>query len=186
MDGRVEKNCLKTTFRVECVKKGVSRKVWMRKDTPRFHGDEIQVAGGPNTPTVCVKDRLEIPINLCSGQCVLNPSSATWLEPRIVTEPEDRALGQKCLLDAEGIQWFDYDTFRSQCGEVIQDMGEQMVGDDLLPFCHLSDLFRPYWILKESEYSGVSVLISKSKYAVVATGESLRLSVDSKMVRRRC
>lgn len=152
---RSQRRHQKTTFRVECLRKGSSRTVWIRKDTPRFHGDEIHVVGGPNTPLVCVDDRIEISINLSNGLGVVDTLDFTWLDPRNITDPEDRLLGQKCLLDAEGIQWYDYDSYIGQSVEILQEQ----------------DIFRPYWILKESEYSGVSVVISRSRYAVVSLGD---------------
>eukprot|EP01053_Blabericola_migrator_P003509 Blabericola_migrator_1__3508@NODE_203_length_11435_cov_141_633445_g174_i0_p5_GENE_NODE_203_length_11435_cov_141_633445_g174_i0NODE_203_length_11435_cov_141_633445_g174_i0_p5_ORF_typecomplete_len400_score46_07_NODE_203_length_11435_cov_141_633445_g174_i047955994 len=147
----------RATFRIEVLPQGASRHVWLRKDTTRFHGDEILVVGSANVPEVCCHDRIEIPINLSNGVGIIDPRSIKWAQPKFVTERDEppRSHGQKCLLEEEASHWYDFDSYVPQSPEKISKF----------------DLFAPHWELKSSEYTGVSIVISRSRYSVETLGE---------------
>eukprot|EP01057_Protomagalhaensia_wolfi_P003783 Protomagalhaensia_wolfi_Nauph_80__3782@NODE_382_length_2636_cov_79_586831_g288_i0_p2_GENE_NODE_382_length_2636_cov_79_586831_g288_i0NODE_382_length_2636_cov_79_586831_g288_i0_p2_ORF_typecomplete_len269_score16_24_NODE_382_length_2636_cov_79_586831_g288_i013392145 len=165
---------LKSTFRIEVLPQGSRRHVWLRKDTTRFHGDEILVVGSANVPEVCCGDRVEIPINLSNGLGVTDPRSIRWALPRFVTEKDEpsRSYGQRCLLEDEAMHWYDFDSYVPQSPEKISKF----------------DLFAPHWELKSSEYTGVSIVISRSRYSVEALGEVVPaaaiLGLECKVLRK--
>lgn len=70
----------------------------------RFHGDELMVARLANVPTVCVDDRLEVPINLANAFGMTDLSSFSWLPPQVVPEPY-RSFGQMCELQRSEELW---------------------------------------------------------------------------------
>lgn len=116
----------KAKFRIEVMSRNTSRNLWLRKDCTSFHGDDLLVCGTPNVPEVCVFDRIEIPVCLATSTGVLDPSSFLWDDPYFVNETDHlpRNFGQKCLLEEQDLQWYDFDTFSPQSPEQIMSFGE--------------------------------------------------------------
>lgn len=90
--------------RFETIKKGSKRHVWIQRDMCRFHGDELMVASMANVPTVCVNDRIEIPVTIANAFGLIDLESIYWLPLEFVPDPY-RQFGQRYDLERPKQLW---------------------------------------------------------------------------------
>lgn len=90
--------------RFETIKKGSKRHIWVQRDMCRFHGDELMVASLSNVPTVCVDDRIEIPVNIANAFGLVDLNSIVWMPLEFIYEPY-RQFGHHCELERPKQSW---------------------------------------------------------------------------------
>lgn len=125
------------------------RTFWMHKDICRFHGDETRVAATQNITPVCVNDRIEIAVNLFNAKGMVDIKSIRW-------SPLGASgiAARECPIEQELCDWYDLDSFQSQSVEKLQ----------------IPDFFTPQLMHDQTEYAGIDVAVSRTRFVASATG----------------
>eukprot|EP00917_Polyrhabdina_sp_WS-2016_P008587 GHVP01019220.1.p1 GENE.GHVP01019220.1~~GHVP01019220.1.p1 ORF type:complete len:460 (+),score=50.15 GHVP01019220.1:32-1411(+) len=145
-------------FRFDVFKQGTSRAIWLHRDVCRFHGDELMIASVADVASVCVGDRVEIPVNIGNafGNVILE--SVHW-ESFIVGYLPSRRQAEadpfrQCVIERMKAHWEPIDTFLHLTPET------RVVSD-----------FKPQWKLKNTRFTGVEITHTRSEYDACQTGE---------------
>jgi len=139
----------KCAFKFDTYQRGSRRNLWIHKDICRFHGDETRVAATQNITPVCVHDRIEIAVNLYNAMGLVDVTKVHWNPLEVF--PLHR---RECPVEQELFDWYDLDSFQSQSVERLQ----------------IPDFFGPQLAHCNTEYAGIDVAVSKTRFRAVAQG----------------
>lgn len=139
----------KCAFKFDTYQRGSRRNLWIHKDICRFHGDETRVAATQNITPVCVHDRIEIAVNLYNAMGLVDVTKVHWNPLEVF--PLHR---RECPVEQELFDWYDLDSFQSQSVERLQ----------------IPDFFGPQLAHCNTEYAGIDVAVSKTRFRAEAQG----------------
>lgn len=141
-------------FRFETIRTGSKRQIWIQRDMCRFHGDELMVASMSNVPTICVGDLIEIPVNIANAFGLVDVNTISWFPLEFISDPY-RQFGQHCELERPKQLWLGLDQFQPSTNERLQN----------------NDHFGPQWKHVKTDFTGIDVVLSRSKYSATEIGE---------------
>eukprot|EP00916_Digyalum_oweni_P011173 GHVL01018548.1.p1 GENE.GHVL01018548.1~~GHVL01018548.1.p1 ORF type:complete len:356 (-),score=63.69 GHVL01018548.1:132-1139(-) len=150
LSGAVDNNFYETIYKFDLQRKGSQRRFWLHHDMCRFHGDETRVVSSSTVPPLCADDRIEIAVNIFNMQGLVDIDNLKWCP--LQSEAISR---RQCPVEEGLYDWYDLDTFQAQTVERLQ----------------IPDFFAPQWKHEITEFAGIDIAVSRSKFKAHETGE---------------